>query len=256
MDTSYRVSYASVWGMLLLRFLHPSNAKNFYARYLAGIIFHPCYYTDFIWRWNCDRTELDVVRHLATCAITQEVLDNAYPWALVWIDQHSSVHFRDHNQRLEVERQDRICQYGELAVAGDFRGWWSPDHGDTHHIQLLLFYEQYEYQSAGHTHTQDNPYWLLCGEDAMFSWLNEFPLMLPGAPLPAMSPAPDDVVFGDEDVPMTPNVVANTSAEDAELAPNSTDDDAADDEEPSAETDATLASDLDRMHIVPRCSSA
>ncbi len=41
MDTSFHVSFASVWGMLMLHFIHPTNAKNYYVWYLAGIIFHP-----------------------------------------------------------------------------------------------------------------------------------------------------------------------------------------------------------------------
>ncbi len=70
-----------------------------------------------------------------------------------------------------------------------------------------------------------------------------------------MSSAPDDILFGDENVPMTPNVAVNTGAINAELMPNSTDNDAADDEEPSAEMNATLMSDFNRTHIVSKCSS-
>ncbi|PBK93506.1 hypothetical protein ARMGADRAFT_1079818 [Armillaria gallica] len=48
MDTSHCISYTSVWGMVLLRVLHPTGAKNYYGRYLAGIIFRPRFYSDYI----------------------------------------------------------------------------------------------------------------------------------------------------------------------------------------------------------------
>ncbi len=123
MDLSHRVSYASIWGMLMLRFLHPVDARNYYGWYLAGIAFRPHYYTNYIEQWNHERTEepqivwaaglpvfrrmifngapenlseLDVIRHLAACEITQAIIDSTYLWAMVWIDQHTSVHFRDH----------------------------------------------------------------------------------------------------------------------------------------------------------------
>ncbi len=135
---------------------------------MVGIIFCPHYYTDFFWKWNCDCTgelpilvvadspilrrmlfhsvgenlsELDVVYHLTLCTITQEILDNTYPWALTWIDQHISIHFRDYNQQLEIEWQDCICQCGKPVIAGDFWEWWSLDLGDTSCIWPLLFYE-------------------------------------------------------------------------------------------------------------------
>ncbi|PBK97564.1 hypothetical protein ARMGADRAFT_1027056 [Armillaria gallica] len=123
MDTSNRVSFASIWGMVMLHFLHPANAKNYYVRYFTGIMFRPRYYVDFIQDWNRECTnelpisiavgspvlrrmifngagenlsELDVIQHLASCMITQEMLDNTYSWALVWIDQHTNSHFHDH----------------------------------------------------------------------------------------------------------------------------------------------------------------
>lgn len=270
MDMSYHVSYASVWGMVLLRFLHPSNAKNFYARYLAGIIFCPRYYVDFIWRWNRDRTgelpisvaagspilrrmvyhgagenlaELDVIRHLASCAITQEMLDNAYPWALAWIDQHNSVHFRDVNRQLELERQSRLTQYGTPMIADAFSGWWSPDIGDAHRIWALLYYEQYEYQPNSRVQTQDNPYWLLRGEDASFTWLNEFPLVTP-IPNPRMSPKPFD-----DDVPMTPDMTMALDEDNAEPMPNGADDEADMADDNSAAKDAEIVSELDNTHL-------
>ncbi|KAK0445660.1 uncharacterized protein EV420DRAFT_1648376 [Desarmillaria tabescens] len=123
MDLSYRVSYASIWGMLLVRFLHPRDARNYYARYFTAITFRPRYYMDYIEQWNRDQpdkvpiilatertilqrmifngatenlAEVDVIRHLADCSITQEMIDSAYPWAMVWVDQHQSIHFWDH----------------------------------------------------------------------------------------------------------------------------------------------------------------
>ncbi len=120
MDTSHRISYASIWGMVLLHVLHPTGAKNYYGRYLAGIIFRPRFYSDYIRWWNQDHpdeipiavatgaptlrrmmfnaapknlSKLDVIRHLAAYTITQEMLDNAYPWAQAWIDQHLTIHF-------------------------------------------------------------------------------------------------------------------------------------------------------------------
>lgn len=90
---------------------------------------------DFIQSWNTDHTEelpiivaagslmlcrmvfhgngenlseLDIVCHLVSCAITQSMLDSAYPWALIWIDQHSSIHFHDCNQKLELECLEQI----------------------------------------------------------------------------------------------------------------------------------------------------
>lgn len=279
MDMSYRVSYASVWGMLLLHFLHPVNAKNYYARYLAGIIFRPRYYVDFIRRWNRDRveelpisvaaggpmlrrmifhgaeenlSEIDVIRHLAACAISQDMLDSAYPWSLAWIDQHSSVHFRDTNQELDNERRARIARYGEPTIADDFRGWWSLDTGDTHRIRALLHYERYEYQSQGRVHTQDNQYWLLRGKDSLFHWLNTFP-----PALPPFTATVTGLEHDEEDVPMTPEPdVATLDENTAETAPNGAADDAImDDETTVAAATSALASDLDNTHIAPHARS-
>ncbi len=119
MDLSYRVSYASVWGMLLVQFIHPQDARNYYTRYLVAIAFRPGYYTDYIKQWNTERldelpivrsnevtlrrmiyhgakenlAEIDIIRHLMANGITQEMIDSTYPWALVWVDQHQSIHF-------------------------------------------------------------------------------------------------------------------------------------------------------------------
>ncbi|PBK86363.1 hypothetical protein ARMGADRAFT_1035552 [Armillaria gallica] len=41
MDASYCVSYASIWGMLLMQFLHPTTAKKYYTRHFMGIMFRP-----------------------------------------------------------------------------------------------------------------------------------------------------------------------------------------------------------------------
>ncbi len=125
-----------------------------------GIVFRPQYYMFFIHTWNAEHTnelpitvtvgnpmlqhmifhsagenlsEIDVICHLASCAITQDMIDSAYPWAMIWIDQHSSnMHFCNHNIALEMERLDRICCYGKPVIATSLCGWWSPDKGDTH----------------------------------------------------------------------------------------------------------------------------
>ncbi len=276
MDTSFRVSFSSVWGMVLLRFLHPVNAKNYYARYLAGIIFRPRYYTEFIWRWNRDcmgelpisiaagspifhrmvyhgagenLSKLDVIRHLAVCAITQEMLNSAYPWALAWIDQHSGVHFREANRQLEIEWQIRLQQHGAPPIAPALQGWWSPDIGDTHRIRALLYYERYEYQPTGRVHVQENPFWLLRGEDAAFAWLNEFPPSLP-IPNAVMSPEPDD----DIDVPMTPDDASNLNDTITEPAPNGAADEATMENTQESEyapeaTMPDIATELDKTHL-------
>ncbi|SJL16372.1 uncharacterized protein ARMOST_19894 [Armillaria ostoyae] len=229
MDTSYHVSFASIWGMLLMRFLHPqSSTKKYYARYFAGIAYRPRYYVDFIRSWNAKRTmelpisvaagspvlrrmvfngagenlsELDVIRHLAACAITQEMLDSMYIWALIWVDQHSSVHFRDHNRALELERLERIRQYGEPITTASLQGWWSPDEGDTHRIRALLYSERYKSQSSGRPQS-DRTYWLLCGEDSRFCWLNEFPPTNPNL-MPAIAALELSAAEHEPDVPMT-----------------------------------------------------
>ncbi len=54
MDLSHHVSYATVWGMLLVRFLHPNDARNYYAHHLAAIAYRPGYYTDYIEQWNTE----------------------------------------------------------------------------------------------------------------------------------------------------------------------------------------------------------
>ncbi|KAK0240622.1 hypothetical protein EDD85DRAFT_950471 [Armillaria nabsnona] len=276
MDTSFRVSFSSVWGMVLLCFLHPVNTKNYYARYLAGIIFRPRYYTEFIWHWNRDRTgelpisiaagspifrrmvyhsagenlsELDVIRHLVACAITQEMLDSAYPWALAWIDQHSGVHFREANRQLEIERQIHLQQHGAPPIAPALQGWWSPDIGDTHRIQALLYYKRYKYQPTGRVHVQENPFWLLRGEDAAFAWLNEFPPSLP-IPNAAMSPEPDD----DVDIPMTPDKASNLNDTITEPAPNGAADEATMENTQESEyapkaTTPDIATELDKTHL-------
>ncbi|SJK99798.1 uncharacterized protein ARMOST_03109 [Armillaria ostoyae] len=264
MDTSYRVSYASVWGMALLRLLHPDDAKNYYGRYLAGIAFRPQFYSDYIRRWNRDRpqelpitiaagsptlrrmtfnearenlSELDVVRHLASCGITQGMIDNAYPWALVWIDQHAS--------------------YGEPRIGDEFRGWWSPSTEDTHRIRAMLYYERYEHQPSGRIHNQIHQYTLLRGENSIFTWLNSFPPTAPGqAPLTAHTAIDSSTgVSDDGDTIMAPREeTADTSTE---TVPNSTVDDAMMDDDPpdSDMNTAELVDELDETHIAPRARS-
>ncbi len=102
---------------------------------------------EFIWHWNHDHTdelpisitagspifrhmvfhgagknlsELDVVCHLTSCVIMQEMLDSAYPWALAWIDQHSNVHFWEANRQLELECQLRLQQHGAPVITDVF----------------------------------------------------------------------------------------------------------------------------------------
>ncbi len=66
MDASYRVSYANIWEMLLLQFLHPTSAKKFYVRYFTGIMFYLWYYADFIYMWNAEcMNELPIMVQLA-----------------------------------------------------------------------------------------------------------------------------------------------------------------------------------------------
>ncbi|PBK82269.1 hypothetical protein ARMGADRAFT_1038729 [Armillaria gallica] len=270
MDMLFHVSFASVWGMLMLHFLHPTNAKNYYARYLAGIIFCPQYYMEFIWHWNCDRTdelpvsiatgspifqrmvfhgagenlsELDVVHHLASCVIMQEMLDSTYPWALAWINQHSNVHFQEANRQLELECQLCLQQHSTPVITDVFQGWWSPDIRDTHWICTLLYYERFEYQPTGCVHTQDNQFWLLCGKDALFTWLNKYPPSLPTINT-AMSPKLDD-----DDVPMTPDEVSTLDDTTAKPVPNSAADEAdmMDDVTKAAMPD--IITGLDQMHL-------
>ncbi len=234
MDLSYRVSYASVWGMLLLRFLHPTDVRNYYGRYLAGIAFRPLYYTDYIEQWNRERmeeppivratgppvfrqmllhgapenlSELDVIRHLAACGITQGMIDSTYPWAVVWVDQHTSVHFRDHFQCLEVMRQERIDAFGEPEVLPELQGWWTPDIGDTHRIHVLLHQELYGHHGDGQGHLQENPSWLLRGESTGFRYTNTYPPTTPGP----RTPAPHLLGMPEEDEPMAPTTETSIS---------------------------------------------
>lgn len=279
MDTSYRVSYTSMWGLVLLRLLHPNDAKNYYGRYLAGIAFRPQFYSDYIRRWNRDRpqelpitivagsptlqrmtfngagenlSELDVVRHLALCGITQGMIDNTYPWALVWIDQHVSVHFRDLHGTLELERRDRIQWYGEPRIGNGFRGWWSPSAEDTHHIRAMLYYERYEHQPSGRIHNQIHQYTLLRGESSIFTWLNSFPPTAPSLASPTTHTAVDS---GDGDTTMAPR--EGTDDTSTETAPNCTVDDAMmDDDPPDSDTNTSeLVDELDKTHIAPRARS-
>ncbi len=189
-------------------------------------------------------SELDVICHLTACAITQEMLDNTYPWALAWIDQHNTVHFRDANVQLEIERQHHLVQYREPVVGDDFRGWWSPDDGDMHRLCTLTYYKRYEYQPSGHIHTQVNQYWLLCGEDVLFTWLNEFPPSIP-TPLPL---EPDNAAPMSLDDDAT---VFNTNIAEATLN-GATDDVNLDSDIPTPD----LASDLNNTHITSRPRSA
>ncbi|PBK96174.1 hypothetical protein ARMGADRAFT_1077684 [Armillaria gallica] len=103
---------------------------------------------------------------------------------------------------------------------------------------------RYKYQPNGHIHTQVNQYWLLHEEDALFTWLNEFPPSIP-TPLPS---EPDDVapMSLDDDV-----TVFNANI--AEAVPNGTADDANPDSDiPTPD----LALDLNDTHIAPRPRSA
>ncbi|PBK61981.1 hypothetical protein ARMSODRAFT_981156 [Armillaria solidipes] len=239
-------------------------------RYLAGIAFRPQFYSDYIRRWNRDRpeelpivvateniSELNVVRHLAACGITQEMIDNAYPWAMVWIDQRTNVHFRAHYQDLELERQECIQRYGEPRVAEEFSGWWSPSAEDTHRIRAMLYHERYECQPS--THTQEHQYTLLRGESSVFTWLHSFPPTNPGSAAPPHSDVPNVMApIDDEDTAMMPrddlDATGDTSTE---TAPNGTVNDAmVTDEYAESDTNTSeLVDELDRINIALRARS-
>ncbi|PBK79737.1 hypothetical protein ARMGADRAFT_1040593 [Armillaria gallica] len=88
-------------------------------------------------------------------------------------------------------------------------------------FHALLYYEQYEYQPNSHVQTQDNPYWLLCGKDALFTWLNKFPPALP-IPNDCMSPE----IFNNADMPTTPDMAITLDENMAKPAPNGTNNEA------------------------------
>ncbi len=116
------------------------------------------------------------------------------------------MHFHNQNTALEVEQQERICQYGEPVLAVSLQGWWSPDEGDMHRIHALLYYEQYEYQTLGHPQLWDHPSWLLHGEDSWFRWLDESLSLSPDLAT-AMAVEPVGLVDPEDpapNVPMTP----------------------------------------------------
>ncbi|PBK88926.1 hypothetical protein ARMGADRAFT_1084034 [Armillaria gallica] len=91
--------------------------------------------------------------------------------------------------------------------------------------------------------TQDNPYWLLRGEDALFTWLNKFPLVLP-IPNACMSPE----VFNNTDMPMTPDEAMTLDENMAEPVPNGADDEATMADK-SAAKDVNITSELDNTHL-------
>ncbi len=93
--------------------------------------------------------EIDIIRHLAANRITQEMIDSAYPWALVWVDQHQNIHFQDHYRHLENSRLQCLIHFGEPTIIPELRGWWSSDLGDTHRIRALIYQERYEHQPDG-----------------------------------------------------------------------------------------------------------
>ncbi len=167
--------------------------------------------------------KIDVVRHLAASSITQEMIDSAYPWAMVWVDQHQSIHFRDWYHHLEESRLQRLQQFGEPQIIPELQGWWTPDIGDTHRIRALIYNERYVHQPDGCNQRQDNPSWLLRGENAVFRYINSFPPITPQSPYQSEGSADIDAI--QEDVPMTPTV--DTAADDAldirtEAVPNAT----------------------------------
>ncbi|PBK94597.1 hypothetical protein ARMGADRAFT_1029000 [Armillaria gallica] len=214
-----------------------------------SIAYRPGYYTDYIEQWNTERleevpikqaketmlrrmvfhgarenlAEIDVIRHLAASGITQEMIDSAYPWAIVWVDQHQSIHFQDWYHHLEESRLQRLQQFGEPQIITELQRWWTPDIGDTHRIHVLIYNERYVHQPDGCNQQQDNPLWLLRGEDAVFRYINSFPPTTPQSPYQSEGSADIDAI--QEDIPMTPMV--DTAADDTldirpEAVPNTT----------------------------------
>ncbi|PBK84588.1 hypothetical protein ARMGADRAFT_1037064 [Armillaria gallica] len=184
MDASYCISFASVWGMLLMRFLHPqSSAKKYYARYFAGIVYRPCYYVDFIRSWNAKRTMELPISVAAVNPVLQQMVFNG-------VGENLS-------------ELNRIRQYGEPITTASLQGWWSLDEGDTHRICALLYSERYESQSSGHPQS-DRTYWLLHGEDSRFCWLNEFPPTDPNL-TPAIAALELSATEQEANVPMIPD---------------------------------------------------
>ncbi|PBK79063.1 hypothetical protein ARMGADRAFT_1041066 [Armillaria gallica] len=151
--------------------LSPYHTGNYYGQYLAGIAFRPQYYTDYIEQWNRERTEEPPIA----------MIDSAYPWSMVWIDQHTSVHFCDHFRHLEILCQERLEEFGEPEVIWELQGWWTPDIGDTHCIWVLAYQDLYGPQTDNHGRVQENPSWLLHGKSTRFQYINTYP---PTSPSP------------------------------------------------------------------------
>ncbi|PBK93507.1 hypothetical protein ARMGADRAFT_1079819 [Armillaria gallica] len=185
--------------------------------------------------------------------ITQEMLDNAYPWAQAWIDQHLTIHFQAHYRDLEVVRHECIRRYGEPQLTAKFQEWWSPSMEDTHRIRALLYYERYKHQPSGKISAQSNPYMLLRGKSSIFTWLNEFPPTIPSQASVSMNAMPDTSALTEVDMDMPMLLTADTTME---TTLNGVVDDASmDNNDESNVNTSELIDELSKTHITPRAQS-
>lgn len=116
MDTSFQVSIPHTWGYLLSMALSPENnhqgAQSTYSRLFMGILVRPQWYSlwiveiNSIYPHSCidiaassnvlewldwdgpgrEMEEDDVIYHMAANGITQDMVDSAYPYTLMFID--------------------------------------------------------------------------------------------------------------------------------------------------------------------------
>ncbi|KAK0432704.1 hypothetical protein EV421DRAFT_1742096 [Armillaria borealis] len=137
----------------------------------------------------------------------REMIDSAYPWAMIWVDQHQSIHFQDWYHHLEDSRLQRLEQFGVPQIIPELQGWWTPDIGNTHRIRAMIYNERY----------------LLRGESSVFTYINSFPPTTPHSPYQSEANTEIDTI--QEDVPMTPMVDTagnNTLDIRAKAMPNAT----------------------------------
>ncbi len=198
MDLAHHVDLSTVYAHLLLQAMSPrsGNAQTTFSRLAVGVIAQPQSYVDIIWEWNtsghgelimisqgtdlremmhpnggANITEIDIIRHLAMCGVTQAMVDSCYIYAIHYLDQFDlgTNILMDWYNRIDDDRHQRLASYEVQVGDTELHQWWEPNY-DT--LVRVCEVQDIEYWQSKHARWCYNSHaWHLFGESPLFTHL-------------------------------------------------------------------------------------
>ncbi|KAK0187071.1 hypothetical protein F5146DRAFT_1004039 [Armillaria mellea] len=122
--------------------------------------------------------EEDVIRHLASCGVTQHHMDLCYIYAIHYLDHH------DHDRQptylqawfwdMDAEQHHRLSLYGPPVGDPSLLQWWYPSPDN---IICICAVQDVEFWGSGPKGCwcYDSDEWHLVGESALFTYLRNCP---------------------------------------------------------------------------------